>query len=178
MVGRLILPLVLLAAPAIALATPPLQAVPDFDLARYAGTWTEIARLPMYFERKCARDVTATYTPRDDGTIGVRNACVRENGVRMVSEGVARRPGTNPAKLEVRFAPGWLSALPFVWSDYWVIAIDADYQWAIVGEPDRKYLWFLSREPSLDARTFEELKGRARMMGYDLTELIVVVPPR
>ena len=175
MVRHLILPLLLLAAPA--LAKPTLHAVPDLDLARYAGTWTEIARLPMYFERKCARDVTATYTPREDGTLAVSNACVREDGVRMVSEGVARQPGTDPAKLEVRFAPAWLSALPFVWADYWVIAIDADYQWAIVGEPDREYLWFLSREPSLDARTFEGLKGRARMMGYDLSELIVVVPP-
>lgn len=175
MVRHLVLALLLLAAPAF--AKPALHAVPDLDLARYAGTWTEIARLPMYFERKCARDVTATYTPRGDGTLSVRNACVREDGVRTVSEGVARQPGTDPAKLEVRFAPGWLSALPFVWADYWVIAIDADYQWAIVGEPNREYLWFLSRAPSLDARTFEGLKGRARMMGYDLDELIVVVPP-
>lgn len=177
MVRPLVLPLLLLfSAPA--LATPPLQAVPELDLARYAGTWHEIARLPMYFERKCVRDITATYTPRDDGTIGVRNACVREDGVNMVSQGVARKQGADPAKLEVRFAPGWLSALPFVWADYWVIAIDDDYQWAIVGEPDREYLWFLSREPALDARTFEELQGRARSLGYDLSELIVVVPPR
>lgn len=177
MVRHLILAL-LLASSAPALAAPPLQAVPDLDLARYSGKWHEIARLPMYFERKCVRDITATYTPREDGTLAVRNACVRADGVNMVSEGVARRQGSDPAKLEVRFAPGWLSALPFVWSDYWVIAIDDQYQWAIVGEPGREYLWLLSREPSLDAATFEELKGRARTMGYVLDELIVVVPPR
>ncbi len=176
MVRRLILPLLLLfSAPA--LAQPPLQAVPELDLARYSGTWHEIARLPMYFERKCARDITATYTLRDDGTISVRNACVKADGVNMVSEGVARKAGTDPAKLQVRFAPGWLSALPFVWADYWVIAVDADYRWAIVGEPGREYLWILSREPAVDAKTFEDLKGRARMMGYDLAELIVVSPP-
>ena len=169
MVHRLVLPLLmLLSAPALAIAKPPLQAVPELDLARYAGTWHEIARLPMYFERKCARDITATYTPRKDGTITVRNACVKADGVNMVSEGVARKTGADPAKLEVRFAPGWLSALPFVW---------ADYRWAIVGEPGREYLWILSREPALDAKTFEDLKGRARMMGYDLAELIVVSPP-
>lgn len=178
MVHRLVLPLLmLLSAPALAIAKPPLQAVPELDLARYAGTWHEIARLPMYFERKCARDITATYTPREDGTITVRNACVKADGVNMVSEGVARKTGADPAKLEVRFAPGWLSALPFVWADYWVIAVDTDYRWAIVGEPGREYLWILSREPALDAKTFEDLKGRARMMGYDLAELIVVSPP-
>ena len=179
MVHRLVLPLLmLLSAPALAIAKPPLQAVPELDLARYAGTWHEIARLPMYFERKCARDITATYTPREDGTITVRNACVKADGVNMVSEGVARKTGSDPAKLQVRFAPGWLSALPFVWADYWVIAVDTDYRWAIVGEPGREYLWILSREPALDAKTFEDLKGRARMMGYDLAELIVVSPPR
>lgn len=159
-------------------ADEPLKAVPDLDVARYAGTWHELARLPMYYERKCARDITATYTARQAGGLTVTNACVREDGVRMSSEGVARQAGDDPAKLEVRFAPGWLSFLPFVWADYWVIAVDADYRWAIVGEPDREYLWFLSREPTMDAKTFEGLKARARTMGYNLDELIVVVPPR
>ncbi|MBW8369096.1 MAG: lipocalin family protein [Arenimonas sp.] len=177
MVRHLVLPLLMLfSAPA--LASPPLQAVPDLDLARYAGTWHEIARLPMYFERKCVRDVTATYTPREDGTLTVRNACVKADGETMASEGVARMAGNNPAKLQVRFAPRWLSALPFVWADYWVIAVDQDYRWAIVGEPDRKYLWILAREPALDAQTLDDLKGRARMLGYELDELIVVSPPR
>ena len=81
--------------------------------------------------------------------------------------------GDAPAKLEVRFAPRWLSALPFVWADYWVIALDDDYRWAIVGEPGRDYLWILSRERVVDARTLDGLKARARMLGYDLRELIV-----
>ena len=176
MVRRLMLPLMLLVSTP-ALAQPPLQAVPDLDLARYAGTWHEIARLPMYFERKCVRDITATYTPREDGTIAVSNACVKADGETMASDGVARLAGGNPAKLEVRFAPDWLSALPFVWADYWVIAVDADYRWAIVGEPGREYLWILSRDPALDAATFEGLKARARMLGYDLDKLIVVPTP-
>lgn len=176
MVRHLILPLLLFSAPA--LAQPPLQAVPELDLARYAGTWHEIARLPSYFERRCVRDITATYIPREDGTLAVRNACVKHDGVIMVSEGIGRKAGSDAAKLKVRFAPDWLSALPFVWADYWVIAVAADYRWAIVGEPGREYLWILSREPVLDAKTFEDLKGRARMHGYDLAELIVVSPPR
>jgi apolipoprotein D and lipocalin family protein len=153
----------------------PLKPVPDLDLRRYAGTWHEIARLPMSFEKDCVRNITATYTPLADGRVGVRNECTRADGVRKVAEGVARK-GDAPAKLEVRFAPAWLSALPFVWADYWVIALDDDYRWAIVGEPDREYLWFLSREPRIDARQLEDLKGRARMLGYDLDELIVNPP--
>jgi apolipoprotein D and lipocalin family protein len=176
MVRHFLFPLLLLAS-APTLAQRPLQAVPDLDLARYTGTWHEIARLPMFFQRKCARDITATYTLREDGDITVSNACVREDGVRMQSDGVARVAGDDPAKLQVRFAPGWLSFIPGVWADYWVIAVDPDYRWAIVGEPDRKYLWILSRDPTMDTETLEALKARARMLDYDLDELIVSPPP-
>ena len=170
--------LLALAAPAAADDPAPLQAVPELDLQRYSGTWHEIARLPMYFERRCVGDITATYVPLESGRVQVRNACLRDDGVRMQSVGMARRTGSEPAKLEVRFAPAWLSFLPMVWADYWVIALDEDYQWALVGEPDREYLWFLSREPEVDTKTFDALKARARELGYSLEELIVVVPPR
>ncbi len=176
MTPRAVLPLLLaLALPATAAAIEshaPLESVPALDLQRYSGTWHEIARLPMPYEKDCVRDVTATYTPGPDGRIGVRNECTTATGERKVAEGVAR-PGDAPAQLEVRFAPGWLSLLPFVWADYWVIALDEDYRWAIVGEPDREYLWFLSRDPKIDARALEDLKGRARSLGYDLDGLIV-----
>lgn len=159
-------------------AAEPLRAVPELDLQRYAGTWHEIARLPNRFEDRCAGDITATYTPLEDGRVRVVNACRKADGSRQSVDGMARRSGERAAELEVRFAPAWLSFLPFVWADYWVIAIDRDYQWAIVGEPDRDYLWFLTREPTVDAATFESLKGRARSMGYDLDALVVVNPPR
>ena len=155
-----------------------LQPVRDLDLQRYAGTWHEIARLPNRFENDCVGDITATYTPRDDGSLRVVNACREENGEIKSTEGEARQAGEYAAQLEVRFAPKWLSFLPFVWADYWVIALDADYQWALVGEPDLEYFWILSRDPQMDARTFEGLKARARGLGYDLDELVVVNPPR
>ena len=154
-----------------------LQPVRDLDLQRYAGVWHEIARLPNRFEDDCVGDITATYTPRDDGSIRVVNACRKENGDIMSSEGEARQAGDHAAQLEVRFAPKWLSFLPFVWADYWVIALDENYQWALVGEPDLKYFWILSREPQLDQKTFEDLKARARGLGYDLGKLVVVNPP-
>ncbi len=154
-----------------------LQPVRDLDLQRYSGVWHEIARLPNRFEDDCVGDITATYTPREDGSIRVVNACRKADGETMSSDGEARRTGDNPAKLEVRFAPKWLSFLPFVWADYWVIALDENYQWALVGEPDRKYLWILSREPQLDKASFEGLKARARGLGYELDGLVVVNPP-
>ena len=153
-------------------AQSPLRPVPQLDLQRYAGTWHEIARLPLAQEADCARDVTATYTPRPDGTIDVRNECTTADGRRIAADGVAR-VGDAPAKLQVRFAPRWLAMLPFVWADYWVIALDEEYRWAIVGEPDREHLWILSRERVLDKGTLDGLKARARMLGYELDALIV-----
>jgi apolipoprotein D and lipocalin family protein len=155
-------------------ATIPLAPVSDLDLARYAGTWHEIARLPARFQRKCERGVTAHYEPKPDGTVAVHNACVTAGGKTLASDGVARRPDAFArGKLEVRFAPTWLSWLPLVWADYWVLALDDDYRWALVGQPGRKYLWILSREPSMDRATFESLKKTATAMGYDLAPLIV-----
>ncbi|SEW13019.1 apolipoprotein D and lipocalin family protein [Luteibacter sp. 329MFSha] len=156
------------------LASTPVTAVANLDLDRYAGTWHEIARLPMYFQRKCTGAVTATYKPLPDGTVAVHNACDTGSGERIASDGVARRPEPYArGKLEVRFAPKWLSWIPFVWADYWVIALDDDYRWAMVGQPGRKYLWILSRTPAMDKATFDSLKQRATAMGYDLSPLIV-----
>jgi len=156
------------------LASTPVTAVARLDIDRYAGTWHEIARLPMYFQRKCTGAVTATYRPLPDGTVAVHNACVTADGSSIASDGVARRPEPfAQGKLEVRFAPKWLAWLPFVWADYWVVALDDDYRWAMVGQPGRKYLWILSRSPSMDKATFEALKSRATAMGYDLSSLVV-----
>jgi apolipoprotein D and lipocalin family protein len=156
------------------LASTAVTAVTDLDLKQYAGTWHEIARLPMYFQRNCDRDVTATYTLNADGTVGVDNRCVAKDGKVLESKGVARRPEPFArGKLQVTFVPGWLRWVPMLWADYWVLALDDDYRWALVGQPGRKYLWILSREPSLDRRTFDDLKSRATTMGYDLGPLII-----
>lgn len=152
------------------------QPVASLDLQRYSGQWHEIARLPMFFQRKCASDTTATYTPRTDGNITVRNACRTKAGDMDISEGVARPVDGAPGALEVRFAPGWLSWLPMVWADYWVVDLDPDYQWAVVGGPSRKYMWVLSRTPTMSAALLEQIKGRAATRGYDLRELVVAAP--
>ncbi|MCC8671455.1 lipocalin family protein [Xanthomonas arboricola] len=164
--------------PLMAAAQQPVRAVPQLDISRYAGQWHEIAHLPVSFQKKCRSDITASYTLRDDGLIGVRNSCRSADGELTQAEGVARPVEGRPGQLLVRFAPEWLSWLPLVWADYWVIALDPDYQWAVVGEPDRKYLWILSRSPQMPRAQLEQLKRQATQMGYDLSPLIVAAPLR
>ncbi len=152
----------------------PLQVVPEVDLQRYMGTWYEIARLPNSFQDQCLGDVTATYTLRDDGKIQVVNRCRKENGAYNEVQGLAKRAskdGPN-SKLKVRFAPAYLSFLPFVWGDYWVMLLAPDYTYVVVGEPGRKYLWVLSRTPSMDEATLQSILTEVRRSGYDLTGLI------
>ncbi len=154
--------------------TPPLEPVSALDLARYAGTWHEIARYPNWFQRNCVGEVTATYTVRDDGLVGVLNACRKADGATIRAEGVARRPdpARAPAKLEVRFAPDWLAWLPFVWADYWVVELAPDYSYAFVGEPSREYFWILARSPRIDETTYARLLERATALGYDRSRLV------
>jgi len=159
-------------------AASPVTSVPEMELSRYAGHWYEIAHLPVSFQRQCVSDITATYALRADGTISVHNTCRTRDGEQAIADGVARTVQDHPGRLQVRFVPGWLSWVPLVWADYWVIAIDPDYQWAVVGDPDREYLWILSREPVMDAELFARLKARAEAMGYDLAPLVVAAPLR
>ena len=153
----------------------PLQAVAPVDLKRYAGVWHEQARLPNRFQKKCTGAVTAQYTPLPDGTVEVRNVCVVAGGVdESVGTAhvvpVAGQPGAG--RLKVRFAPDWLSWLPMVWGDYWILKLDRDYEVALVGTPDRDFLWVLSRAPRLDeARLAVEL-DYARTLGFDVDRVI------
>lgn len=151
----------------------PNDPVPALDLQRYAGEWHEIAHLPMFFQRNCVANITATYTPRADGTIGVRNACNGKDGKRMVSEGTARPMAAHAGRLQVRFAPDWLAWLPMVWADYWVVELDPGYGWAVVGGPGRDYLWILSRAPTMDRATFDAIRTRAARRGYPVDKLVL-----
>jgi len=152
----------------------PVEPVPAVDLARYAGTWYEIARFPNRFQKDCTSDVTATYSLLDDGQILVVNRCRTATGEMKEAEGKARRKGEDEptSKLLVRFAPAFLSFLPFVWADYWVIDLADDYSYAVVGEPSREYLWILARSPVLADETYEGITQRLRQHGYDPALLI------
>lgn len=148
------------------------EAVASVDLERYAGTWYEQARLPLFFQRKCVADTTARYTLREDGRIDVANQCTDDEGNRIEARGVARRVGNSTSKLEVRFAPAFLSFLPAVWGDYWILDVDPGYRWAIIGTPDRKYLWLLTRERAFAPEQLDALIARAQALGYDTSRLL------
>jgi len=151
----------------------PLAVVSNLDLQRYAGRWYEIARFPNRFQNKCAGDVEAVYTVRDDGRITVVNRCRERDGAVTEAGGVARRVnGAPPSVLEVRFAPAFLSFLPVVWGDYQVMALDDAHTHALIGTPDRKYLWILSRRPDLDPATYDQLVATAKEQGFDVSRLV------
>jgi len=153
-------------------ARTPLRVVPDVDLARYAGTWYEIARLPNRFQAKCAGEVVAAYAPQPDGRVTVTNRCRTTTGETTVATGIARRvDGQPPSVLEVRFAPAFLSFLPAVWGDYQIIALGQDYDHAVVGTPDRAYLWVLSRTPRMDPALYRRLLDQAKGQGFDVAKV-------
>ena len=160
-------------AQAQAQAPAPVRTVERVDLQRYLGEWFEIARFPNRFQRTCAGDVRATYARRPDGRIDVINRCRTAQGAMQEVQGVARVVDLNTsAKLKVRFAPGFLSFLPFVWGDYWVIGLAGDYSWAVVGSPDRAYLWILARTPVLSADRYDSALAAARANGFDVQRLV------
>lgn len=162
----------LLAFPATA-ADPP-GTITALDVPRYMGTWFEIARFPNRFQTKCAGDVRADYSLEPDGRVRVVNRCRLADGRMNEAVGIARQlgPATSP-KLEVRFAPAWLSFVPFVWGRYWVLDLDDDYRLAAVGEPGREYLWVLSRTPKVDGARYGALLERLAAKGYDTGRLEV-----
>ena len=153
---------------------PPLRVVEGVDLARYAGLWYEVARLPNSFQEKCTGDVTAEYTVVKADRINVVNRCRKKDGRITEAEGVARvadKKGSN-SRLKVRFAPSFLSFLPFVWGDYYIIDLAPDYSYALIGEPGRKYLWVLSRTPRIDEATYRKLTEEAAAQGFDVSKLV------
>lgn len=140
------------------------QPAKPVDLSRYAGLWYEIGRYENGFERNC-EGVTARYTVRDDGLVGVLNTC-RQGGVdgpEKTIQGKAKIvEGSADAKLKVSFFG------PFYVGDYWVLDHADDYSWSIVGEPSGRYLWLLSRTAQPSAAIQEAFTARTRALGYDL----------
>jgi apolipoprotein D and lipocalin family protein len=149
-----------------------LTTVDTVDLSRYSGRWYEIARLPNFFEKNDMTNITADYDVLPSGRVTVCNGCHRGNGRETEVNGVARAVDGTNTKLEVAFAPGFLRFLPFVWGNYWILDLDADYQWSLVGEPTRKYLWILARQPEMSEDVFRTICSIAQDKGYDITDLI------
>ncbi len=151
----------------------PLPTAPSVDLTRYIGTWYEIARLPMWFQRHCI-DSKASYTILLDNKIGVHNECLTDSGTLDQADGVAAvvDPTTN-ARLAVTFDNFFARLVgPSRDGNYWIIDLDPDYRIAMVGTPDRRYLWILSRRPHIDDLTYQRLVAKAEALGFPISELI------
>ncbi len=142
----------------------PLAVVPHVDLKRYLGKWYEIAHLPARFQKGCT-DTTATYALAADGSISVLNECRRNGKVRRAKGKAKVVDRTSGAKLKVSFF--W----PF-YADYWIIDLGPDYEYAVVGTPNRKYLWILSRTPQMDDTLLAQLIESVKAKGFDVTSLI------
>ncbi len=150
------------------------KTVERVDLDRYQGKWHEIASIPQFFQRKCARDTVAEYTKLESGQIKVENVCLREDGGREKVEGRARlNSPTDTAKLTVTFLNLFGDYRFWAGGDYWVIELDPNYQWAVIGHPSRKYGWVLSRNANVPTATVAEIIGRIKSQGYDACDFLV-----
>lgn len=153
-------------------APTPLQAVESVDIGRYMGLWYEIARFENSFEEDCV-GVTAQYALKPGGGVSVVNTCRKGslNGPIDVAEGDARivNPPAN-SKLKVSFFG------PFE-GDYWIIGLAPDYSWALVGEPEGRYLWILSRTPRIADTLRADLISKLSGMGYNTQALTWVAQP-
>lgn len=151
----------------------PVRAVPTVDLNKYAGQWYEIAKYPNKFQDQCVANTTATYSLKGEGKIDVLNRCLKKDGTVDNAKGEARvADKVSKAKLEVRFAPKFLSFLPSVWGDYWVIDLPNDYSYSVIGTPDRKYFWILSRRPQMSDSTYQEILRRAEQQGFKPAKVV------
>jgi apolipoprotein D and lipocalin family protein len=154
----------------------PVKTIASLDVPRYLGTWYELAKFPNWFQKKCVGNTKAEYSLRPDGNLKVLNSCKTANGEVSDAEGTARQIGAKDSpRLEVRFAPEWLSFLPMVWGDYWVVDLDPQYQVAAVSDPKREYLWVLSRTPQLDSRIYDDLLLRLKQQQFDVRKLELTI---
>ncbi|KAL7588865.1 temperature-induced lipocalin-1 [Lactuca sativa] len=154
------------------MAKKEMEVVKGVDLQRYMGRWYEIASFPSRNQPKNGTDTRATYTLKEDGTVHVLNE-TWSDGKRGFIEGTAYKadPNSDEAKLKVKFyLPPFLPIIP-VTGDYWVLFLDDDYQYALIGQPSKKSLWILCRENHLDDEIYEQLIEKAKGEGYDVSNL-------
>ncbi|KAI7745968.1 hypothetical protein M8C21_020568 [Ambrosia artemisiifolia] len=154
------------------MAKKSMEVVKGIDLAKYMGRWYEIASFPSRFQPKNGTNTRATYTLKDDGTVNVLNE-TWSDGKRGFIEGTAYKadPNSDEAKLKVKFyVPPFLPIIP-VTGDYWVLYLDDEYRYALIGQPSRSYLWILCRENHLDDEIYNMLVEKAKEEGYDVTKL-------
>jgi apolipoprotein D and lipocalin family protein len=140
--------------------------VDSVDLGRYTGLWYEIAKIPNTFQRKCTGKTTAEYTLREDGRIQVVNTCSGKQGERIQAKGIAKVVDVQSnAKLKVSFVR--FLGINLFWGNYWIIGLDENYEYAIIGDPEYKYGWILSRKPEMTAEELDTVFAILHGQGYE-----------
>ena len=152
-----------------------MKAVSRLDTARMLGRWHEIARLPTPLQRLTDRDIRLDLDETVPGLFRLRRTVTGSDGNERVHDTFARRRFAveEPGQFQRTTAPAWAHWLPSAWKELWVLAVDADYRWMMLGESRRRELWILSREPTMERQVLEALKSLARGQGYDLAPLVV-----
>jgi len=154
-----------------------LEVVSDFDVTRYMGLWHQAAAIPAWFQRNCVADTTASYRLLENERVEVINRCLDQDGVAIVADGRARFQGSKAVPiLEVSFVE--ILGM-WVWAaggDYWVIGMDPEYQWAVVGEPSLTYAWVLARDKTMDAAALIAVNAVLVKAGYDSCTVILTMP--
>ena len=154
-----------------------MNVVADFEPELYYGTWHQIAAIPAWFQEQCAANTTAEYSALEKGLLLVVNSCDRADGARDSAEARARFQGSKEeAKLDVTFVKLWGRWLWAAGGDYWIIGLDPEYRWSVVGEPSRKFAWVLAREPQLSASDLQKVEEILTHQGYDACGLILTTP--
>ncbi|WP_280150989.1 lipocalin family protein [Piscinibacter sp. XHJ-5] len=157
-----------------ATTTRPVRPVQQFDVQRYAGTWYEVARVPHGLHKRCVADATATYRPLADGSLRIVQRCRDADEQWGVTVGRASMPSGDAAgaRMKVNYLPSWLAWWPSAHEHHWVVLLDDEYRYAVVSDPDRTKLTILSRTPSLDVATYEDIVARLRAQQYPVDRLV------
>jgi len=145
----------------------PLPTVEYVDIEKYSGKWYDVASFPQRFQKGC-HNTTAVYTLSDEGYLVVENSCNKDSLTGKLSSIKGKAfitPNTGNSKLKVQFF--W----PFK-GKYWIIDLADDYSYAVVGHPNRKYLWILSRTKIMDENTYSKIKERLTSLGFDVSQLV------
>lgn len=146
--------------------------VKNIDIERYMGDWYQVAAIPAWFQRKCVKNTKANYE-RDRGEIKVTNSCVKKDGTNKIAHGRAQVNSkfNEASKLQVTFVKIFRKWIWLFGGDYWIMDIDEEYSYSIVGAPKRNYLWILSRKPLMSLLMFKNLEERIGNQGYDTCKI-------
>ena len=149
-----------------------LKTVPNVELPRYMGKWYEIARIPNTFQKSCLREVTANYSLLASNHVRGVNTCRKANGELFNLEVNGHVQDKTNAKLVFKISSSWLSWIPMLKADYWIVDLADDYTYAAVATPDSQYLWLLARQPQLEESVYQQLVKRVAKQGFAVEKLV------